>query len=405
MSDHNSIILNQNRHKSIPSDCIICAMRPGLYLNQINIYQARFFCSHSSPPSKPHFQPSKTAKVLTILCSCILLYGVYADLNQISGKFTSKHVILYLEMFLNILTVLFNGTFFSKNGIKLREAHGLIAVINNKFKFGVDVLLTGKSAKKIHDILFYATIMFLLEELIMFNITFAVENVDNDLFIRMFMLEILILSNAVLGIACVQALHLYKAIFGRCYSEIEEFLSRLYLSGVEDQTPGSLLIERLQKLQRLYMCLRRNYKLNEQFFQPVVFVGYSLYVCILLIGYGYFGMTFFLGEISMLKFDIYLIIKSLAIAIAFGYLCYEAQYIATMSEELLSFLFKFPISKLTVLECAQIDMLISTLSLQKPDIKASDIFTLGTGLLVSIAGTVLTYVLVALQFHASWSAK
>ena len=135
-------------------------------------------------------------------------------------------------MFLNILTVLFNGTFFSKNGIKLREAHGLIAVINNKFKFGVDVLLTGKSAKKIHDILCYATIIFLLEELIMFNITFAVENVDNDLFIRMFMLEILILSNAVLGIACVQALHLYKAIFGRCYSEIEEFLSRLYLSGV-----------------------------------------------------------------------------------------------------------------------------------------------------------------------------
>ncbi|CAH1367215.1 unnamed protein product, partial [Tenebrio molitor] len=50
--------LRQNLQKNIPSDCIICALRPTLYINQINIYQARYFCYHSDPPVRPHFKPS-----------------------------------------------------------------------------------------------------------------------------------------------------------------------------------------------------------------------------------------------------------------------------------------------------------------------------------------------------------
>jgi hypothetical protein len=88
----------------------------------------------------------------------------------------------------------------------------------------------------------------------------------------------------------------------------------------------------------------------------------------------------------------------------------------------LSFLFKYPISKLTFVESAQIEILINTLTMQKPLIKASDMFTMGTRLLASvkiyyktrvlsiygflqISGTVLTYVLVALQFHVLWSKE
>jgi hypothetical protein len=87
------------------------------------------------------------------------------------------------------------------------------------------------------------------------------------------------------------------------------------------------------------------------------------------------------------------------------------------SQDILSFLFRCPISKLSPLESAQIEMLITTLTLQKPQLNI-DIFTIDTGLLASVrinckdtqgyffvkvSGTVLTYVLVALQFHALWS--
>jgi hypothetical protein len=50
----------------------------------------------------------------------------------------------------------------------------------------------------------------------------------------------------------------------------------------------------------------------------------------------------------------------------------------------LSFLFKRPVSKLSALESAQIEMLITTLILQKPQLKASDIFIVGTGFLASV---------------------
>jgi hypothetical protein len=97
---------------------------------------------------------------------------------------------------------------------------------------------------------------------------------------------------------------------------------------------------------------------------------------------------------------------------------YRNGFLLLQSQDILSFLFRCPISKLSPLESAQIEMLITTLTLQKPQLKASDIFTIGTGLLASVrinckdtqgyflvkvSGTVLTYVLVALQFHALWS--
>nr|XP_023022813.1 uncharacterized protein LOC111511034 [Leptinotarsa decemlineata] len=74
-----------------------------------------------------------------------------------------------------------------------------------------------------------------------------------------------------------------------------------------------------------------------------------------------------------------------------------------MNEDVLSFLFKYPISKLTRQEAAQVEMLVATLILQKPVVRASDTITIGRRLLASISGTVLTYVLVALQFRAAWS--
>ncbi|XP_074038507.1 uncharacterized protein isoform X1 [Leptinotarsa decemlineata] len=74
-----------------------------------------------------------------------------------------------------------------------------------------------------------------------------------------------------------------------------------------------------------------------------------------------------------------------------------------LNEDVLSFLFKYPISKLTRQEAAQVEMLVATLILQKPVVRASDTITIGRRLLASISGTVLTYVLVALQFRAAWS--
>ncbi|KAJ3663179.1 hypothetical protein Zmor_007485 [Zophobas morio] len=403
MSEHISI--HQNSENNIPSDCPVCATRPALYLSYVNVFQARFFCRHSEPPSRPHFETSNFFKIITITLNLILIFGIYHDIIHISGKFTPKHVILYLEIVFNATTIIFNFVFVLKHETKLRESQGLIELINNKFKFGVYTILPANAAKFLYRLCLFLVLVFVSEELVMFNAIFAFENMDNELFVRLFILQVIILSLGGLGFFAIQMFFLYDRLFKRCYYEIEKFLSRQLVSAEVSQISGRVFINRLQKLQRLYMCLRRNFKVNEELLQPTVILVFTVYVCLLLIGYGYFATTFVMGHVGMLKFDLFILAKSLGLALWFCYLCYEAQMISMMNEKIVSYLFKYPVSKLNPIESAQVETLISTLTLLKPEMRASDIVTLGTGLLVSMSGTVVTYVLVALQFDALLSHK
>lgn len=332
----NNIKFQQNDCKNVASDCIICATRPVLYLNQINIYQARFYCYHSVPQSRPHFRSSKILKSVTILCNFILIYGIVNDLKQIEGRFNAKHVVILIEISYNFSTIIINLIFLFKNYIKLRESHGLITLINNKIKFGIDVILTSKSAKHLRDMFLVMFVGLTIEEVIMFSVEIAMESVSNELFIRMVMIEIFILSNVSLGFYCLQFLFMYEFMFDKCFKEIEKYLKELpesffgALNESQNVIPAFTLVEQLQKLQRLYMCLRRNFKLNEDFLQPGVVIIYCINICLLLIGYVYFSVMFFEGEAVLLKFDVYLILKSSALVVAFCFLFYQAQKVATM---------------------------------------------------------------------------
>ena len=317
--------INYQRHT--PNDCIICTTRPMLYLSQINIYQATFHCYHSNPPSKPHFQPSKLLKMVTFACSVILLYGVINDLRQTYGKFVSRHALIYIEIIYNVEAIICNCIFWAKNDIRLLESHGLITLMKNKFQFGVSVILPGPLAKKLHDVLFYFIIFFLIEEVIMSCVALILEQVNTEFLVRMIAIEVFILSNAALGFYCMQCLLMYEIMFERCFQEIESFLRDAFASR-ETKNP-QIVIDKLQKLQRLYMSLRRNYQLNEEFLQPGVLLLYSVDICLLIIGYGYWILMFFEGEVVLLKFDVFLIMKSAAFVVAFYFLCYQVQKVSS----------------------------------------------------------------------------
>ena len=147
----------------------------------------------------------------------------------------------------------------------------------------------------------------------------------------MVLLEVVIFSCVSFGLFSFHVVIMSHRLLDKCYCEIETFLRRLGEDGGD--LSGRIFTNRLQKLQRLYMCLRRNFKVNEELLQPYVVIVYSVYVCLLLIGYGYFATTFILGEVGMLRFDLYVLAKSLTIAVGFYSLCYEAEKISTMVEQ------------------------------------------------------------------------
>lgn len=72
---------------------------------------------------------------------------------------------------------------------------------------------------------------------------------------------------------------------------------------------------------------------------------------------------------------------------------------------MLSFLFKYPLSSLTREERNEIEVLIKYLILNKPNFTGWNTFEIGLKLFAGICGTIVTYVLVALQFHLQGSKK
>ncbi|XP_031354652.1 uncharacterized protein LOC116179083 isoform X3 [Photinus pyralis] len=73
-----------------------------------------------------------------------------------------------------------------------------------------------------------------------------------------------------------------------------------------------------------------------------------------------------------------------------------------VSDDLLSFLFKYKISKLKKPAADEVELLIKTLIIRKPVMNASKIFVIHTGLLLPVLKTWFTYFLVGVQMLAAW---
>ncbi|KAF5276718.1 hypothetical protein FQR65_LT16231 [Abscondita terminalis] len=112
-----------------------------------------------------------------------------------------------------------------------------------------------------------------------------------------------------------------------------------------------------------------------------MFVAWWLDVVAIMIVSSYTLVLYCLGVVKIDQFIMFIVYATILCVII--YLAVSEQMNA-VSEDILSFLFKYPISKLTAEEAAQVELLIVTLSLHKPVLKASDIFVVGTRLLASV---------------------
>ncbi|KAK9880885.1 hypothetical protein WA026_013213 [Henosepilachna vigintioctopunctata] len=75
------------------------------------------------------------------------------------------------------------------------------------------------------------------------------------------------------------------------------------------------------------------------------------------------------------------------------------------SEDILRYIYKFPISKLNDEEMTKVEALFHTVISHRPVITVSNLFNIHAGLIPPICGVIITYVLVALQFRPVWIQK
>ncbi|KAJ3663186.1 hypothetical protein Zmor_007491 [Zophobas morio] len=313
------------------------------------------------------------------------------DLLQFGVKLTAKEFFLVCELLISTSTIIVNILCLLRSHTNIQESHGLISLIDKKVVFEVTEVLSASSAGKIYDLLLLFILILALHEVaILFRIVIT-EELDFVLVVRIFATEIILLCNVSLALYFAQFLTLYDITFENCYEELRKCVQ---------SKAHARLVTKLKKLQRFYMCLRRNFKLNERFVRSGIVITYAINVCLVLIMFSYFVVLQAEQELDLTTLDFYLAGKSMALIGMFFVGCYDAQRILNKAQNTLLSLFQCSTTKLKSEEAAQIESIIQTLSVLKPDLNASYIFTADMGLIASICGTVLTHVLVALQFRA-----
>lgn len=208
----------------------------------------------------------------------------------------------------------------------------MITLVENSAKFGVERLCSRSEAKRIRFILVLMIFILILTEIFTIsNVVCTDDAFDYNLCIRMLTTEIMIFSNTSIALYSVQCLILYQYFFGKCCREIEKTLKDLLALGKIDRKyiikPP---LERLITLHKLYISLRDNFKLNEDFLQPGLLIIYSIDVCLFLISYSYFTLMIIRNEAVFLNFDQFLVVKSISVVMLFSIICHQAERIGSV---------------------------------------------------------------------------
>ncbi|XP_049819129.1 uncharacterized protein LOC109602411 [Aethina tumida] len=99
------------------------------------------------------------------------------------------------------------------------------------------------------------------------------------------------------------------------------------------------------------------------------------------------------------NYIIILQLRTFGTMVSIVYLMFRAQNVQNVCNDISSYIFKRKLNGFTNFEVLQLETILSCLFLRKPKLTFLNAFIVGTNLLSSISGTIITYVLVALQFY------
>ncbi|KAF2881816.1 hypothetical protein ILUMI_24372 [Ignelater luminosus] len=133
----------------------------------------------------------------------------------------------------------------------------------------------------------------------------------------------------------------------------------------------------------MYMSLIWNYRHLTACLRPAIVFIWMMVVTLLVCSF-YILLLIYHDKYDP---DPFLKLRTYGFIAAVSLILIETEKLHYVGEDIQSFLFKYPISKLSVAEAAQVEMLMITLRIQKPMFLASDIFTVDTRLLASVSVT------------------
>ncbi|KAF2899422.1 hypothetical protein ILUMI_06753 [Ignelater luminosus] len=392
-------------------DCIACLLRPLLRMGSVcGISTLSIHCRHSDNlTSIARFDKSSKLLIISFVLSIPMLLGIIENLREIlsfEGN-TMRLLGLLVEILFSVGAATCWIFSLSKYKEKVIELNGLSAIIENRQFYGINTFLS-TGTTKIFLRRIYLMISFIV--LIDFNFILYCLDEEKDIEVHLLLLKVVMIAfcsyaQAAAILQCLLSTCLYVTLYQKCFFHIEKALDQRIIHQKRQICQKQQIAQvfplevTLQRLIRLYLGLTYNHRQLVVYMNPSFTIWWLVLMSILILCFYFLVIVYIRSEFG----DPLLVSRSYGSV--FGIIMYVAtiERLNIMSQDILSFLFKYPISKLSRAEAAQVELLITTLNIQKPVLNASDIFTVGTRLLASISGTVVTYVLVALQFRASWT--
>jgi hypothetical protein len=318
-------------------DCLICAVRPSLTFCKVNILNCSYKCCHNSPPSQAEFSVSSTFQFLNFLCNVVLLASMIEDISEISRGLKAEHLLTFMKISIGCCVMYCNTCYIFATKHKIKEYNGLLSIINHKLLYGLKLVLSEERYTQISRKLFHLVWALCAFELLNLCFLFTLTSAELSRWLSIVASEVSFFALLALLVYFIQNIEIYRSLLDKCFSETE--------SALKTRDEESLL-EKLETMQRLYMAIRSNFALSGIFFSPSVIVFYITNTVILIICLTYVTLLYFRGRIEFQTYDCQTFVKAMVVIVGQIFFCFESENLNSLVQEPMSFLFKYPISRL-----------------------------------------------------------
>ncbi|KAF5306383.1 hypothetical protein FQR65_LT18579 [Abscondita terminalis] len=368
-------------------NCLVCRLKVLLFLSK--------FCGISSYNNCPHdsSKTSTTTMVVSKFYQFVPLFLLIPQMlhiyNTIFSFQESTELVAAIEDFIKIVLFCYLSVIWIilqwKTKEQILQFQGLLFILEYRFYYGIDSFITEDMKKMIKYSTYCFTIFFLITE------SFYIVNIcKEEIFSYALTIDFMATTIAYYleGVFMYQTyilVFLYKNVYRKFTNEV-----KLKLECKKKN-------KQFRRLFTLYMDVTNTYRRFEEVLGFILLLWNITGTLSIILTFFYL----FLGYAKGARVNGIVVFHSFGFVIGLMWYMINGDQMKNVADSLSSFLFKYPISKLSLEEATQIELFIITLRMYKPILTASDMFTVETNLLSSISGTVVTYVLVALQFYAT----
>ncbi|XP_048525101.1 uncharacterized protein LOC125505403 [Dendroctonus ponderosae] len=376
------------------SDCLVCSFK--IILNLGVLFTSE--CPHRDKNVlKPRmWSPTWRLYYYALLCSPVFFSWINNFYIWNYAFYESDGFIQEMFGFLTqSWTLILTLSMLTNRHLCVKYFGGIVELLSKRKRYGIPTLLTARDVER-HQ---YSLLFILILSNVIGIVTVASRLADDGFgyvnLTQSMSYYLNIINGAAASMHTVSALGVYEQIFHKLLRLMEKTLE------TRKNCTNPAFADKLRSYQNYYSSCVINYQNHVLIYTTKLFLAWHFtYVIICQV------FLFLYVSILVIHWDLELkrgattgVIQSFYVVCASFYVVKRANNIYNINDDFLTYLHKYPISRLTKKESYLVEALINNLTNYKPNLVCGDILQMHRRSVPSIISHAITYSLVALQFN------